>query len=279
MTQADAKDAPVPRPRRGDDGPLTVAAWGLGVFAAGRLAAAVASQLSMAALVAQAVLAEWGLGRLGVTWSDPDAPEPTNAQVARRALVGAGLGTAAAAAVIGLAAVSHGAIVGKGDAPGSLLAIGLLGAGFGAMRDELLLRGLPLRVLEGTRAAPPKLVACAVVTAAAAAADPGATPTSIAVAALLGVLFGALWIRDRGAWLAWGADTALAFVTGPLARGGLLDTRVARSAWGGGDAGLLGGGVALAVLAPLALLAFAWAARASGPSEPRGSAPPEPPSP
>jgi hypothetical protein len=131
------------------------------------------------------------------------------------------------------------------------------------MRDELLLRGLGLRVLAGVRAHPPKLVAAGALAASAALAEPGATAQSACVAALLGVIFAALWLRDRGAWVAWGANAALTFAVGPLAHGGLLDARVARSAWGGGDAGLLGGGVALVVLAPVAIAALAYAARAA----------------
>ncbi len=242
-------------------GPVYHAAWGLGVYAVTKLAAALISSASMAAIVAQAVLAEWGLGRIGVTWSDPNDPVPSNGVIARRALTGAAIGVGLSALVLGLLFVTKGAIFGRGDAPLALLAIGLLSSGFAAMRDELLLRGLVLRVVDPIATRAPKLVACAVTGAAAAASEPGANVRTIAVGMLLGVVFGALWLRDRGAWLPWGAHAALTFVTGTLARGGVLDARVAQSAWGGGDAGVLGGAAAVAALAPAALIALYWASK------------------
>lgn len=243
------------------DSPVRLAAWGAGVFAVSRLAGALLSSTSMAGLVAQAVIAEWGLGRIGVTWSDPLAEVPGTKAIVKRALLGCALGLGGAAVVLGLAIVTKAALVARADAPVAVMGIGLLAAGFSAMRDELLLRGLVLRVTEEITATAPRLVACGVTAACAATAEPGATAPSVAAAGLLGVIFGALWIRDRGAWLAWGAHTALTFAVSTLAQGGLLDARVARNAWGGGDTGLLGGFAAVAALAPLALGAFAWARR------------------
>lgn len=242
-------------------GALAQAGWGLGVYAVAKLVAALLSSASMAAIVAQAVIADWGLGRIGVVWSDPDAPAPTNGTIARRALVGCAIGLGLAALVLALLAVTRGALVSRGDAPVTLAAIGLLSSGFAAMRDELFLRGLVLRVLDPVPARAPKLVACAVVGAAAAASEPGANPRTVAASALLGIVFGALWLRDRGAWLAWGAHAALFFATGTLARGVLLDARVAQNAWGGGDGGILGGAAAVVALAPVAVAALVWAAR------------------
>ena len=244
-----------------EQGPARLAAWGLGVVGVSKLAGALLSSTSMAGMVAQAVIAEWGLGRIGVTWSDPLEEVPETKAIARRALGGAAIGLLAAGALLGLAAATRAALFAKADAPGAVLGIGLLSAGFVAMRDELLLRGLVLRVTEDLPARGLRLVACALTAGCAATAEPGATPASVAATALLGVVFGALWIRDRGAWLAWGAHTAFTFAVGTLAQGGLVEARVARSAWGGGDAGLLGGFVAVAALAPLAIAAFAWAGR------------------
>jgi hypothetical protein len=47
-----------------------------------------------------------------------------------------------------------------------------------------------------------------------------------------------------------------------LLRGGAYDARVASSAWGGADAGPLGGWAAIVALLPLAAAALARAARA-----------------
>lgn len=239
-----------------------VAAWGLVVYAGTRLAGAVLQSTSMAALVAQAVLAEWGLGRLGVTWSDPVAPVPTTQAILRRAARGAGVGLAAAAALAVVLAVTGGALLERASSSVSVLVVGLVSAGFLAMRDELLLHGLTLRVLVSVESPEPRIAACALASAAAALGEPGVAPRAVLVALLLGALYGALWIRDRGAWMAWGAHTAFLFVTGPLLHGGLFETRVASSPWGGADAGVLGGWAAVAVLAAAAAVATAWARRA-----------------
>ncbi|HEY2368345.1 MAG TPA: hypothetical protein VGH87_18240, partial [Polyangiaceae bacterium] len=41
--------------------------------------------------------------------------------------------------------------------------------------------------------------------------------------------FACLWLRDRGAWLAAGANAAFMFVTGPVAQGAVLDVRTKSS--------------------------------------------------
>src|SRR5687768_17601006 len=78
-----------------------VAGYGLGVYAATRIAALLLETASMPAAVAQAVIAEWGLGRLGVVWSDPTAPMPTSSAIAKRAGIGIVLGIVVAAVVVG----------------------------------------------------------------------------------------------------------------------------------------------------------------------------------
>lgn len=55
--------------------------------------------------------------------------------------------------------------------------------------------------------------------------NPSATVFSLAFAGLASVALACLWLRDRGAWLAVGANTAFMFATGPLAHGAWLDVR------------------------------------------------------
>jgi hypothetical protein len=133
------------------------------------------------------------------------------------------------------------------------------------MRDELFLRGFVLRLfaekkpsLALGRAA---LAACAVANLAATVGAGSSNAAGITGAALGGVAFGALWLRDRGAWLAWGAHTAWLWSMGTLARGGVLDVRAVAGSWGGGDTGLAGGWASVVGLAPCAAAAVVWARR------------------
>ena len=82
--------------------PGRVAAWGLALFTLTRIIGVVFASASMAATVGQAIAAEWGAGRLHVTWSDPHEKLPSTGQIARRALLGAACGIGAA-----LLLVSH----------------------------------------------------------------------------------------------------------------------------------------------------------------------------
>jgi hypothetical protein len=240
---------------------LRVAAWGLAVYAGAQLVGSAFQALSMAAIVGQAILAEWGLGRLGVTWSDPMAPLPDGTTLAKRAAKGIGAGLLVAGFVTAAVVGTRGAILDPGDGTLAVLAIGLLTSAVVAVRDELLLHGLTLRVLISVPSPLPRALACGVASAAAALGDVGAAPQTVVAHFLLGVIFGSLWIRDRGAWMAWGAHTAFLFLTGTLLHGGLFDIKVAANAWGGGDAGLLGGYAAVAALVPCAILAVRYATR------------------
>lgn len=238
---------------------VRTAAMGLGVYGAARILGIVFASASMASSVGQAIVAEWGAGRLGVTWSDAHAPPPSTGRMAKRALVGAGIGAATAMVVVALAWATRGALVEAtaGGVPWSLVVVGLVTSGLHAMRDELVLHGITLRALTSVGSPVARALACGLTSAGAALGDPSATPRSVAVQLLLGVVLGALWVKDRGAWMAWGAHTAWLFVIGTLLGGGIADMRVATSSWGGGDAGITGGTAALIALAPLAIVALA----------------------
>lgn len=236
--------------------------WGVGLYALARIAALLLQSMSMPAAVAQAVIAEWGVGRLGVAWSDPTQPVPTTGAIARRAGIGAGVGVVAAAVVVGFLATTRAVILDRSTPAASLMIVAIITAGFYAMRDELLLHGLVVRALVTVEVPVLKVLACGLTSAAAAYGDLGAAqPWAIAVQGLLGIVFGSLWVRDRGAWPAWGAHTAWLFTTSLLMQGGIFDARVFAGTWGGGDAGPLGGTAAVIALLPLAVGALAGSAR------------------
>jgi hypothetical protein len=178
------------------------------------------------------------------------------------------MGFLTCAIVIGFAWATHAATFAPGPPALMMLPTGLIIAGFLAMRDELLLRGIVLRAFEHSASTAVALLVCALAASAAKVgavlANPEGAPLAplilqAVVAGLLGLAFAALWKRDRGAWLAWGAHTAWLWATGSLAHGGLLDVRWTQGGWGGGDAGIEGSAAAAVVLAGAAVAAlFAW---------------------
>jgi membrane protease YdiL (CAAX protease family) len=243
-----------------------VIAWGLALYGAVEFVGIRLSAKAMGALAAQLVIAEWGAGRLAVAWSDPSAPPPTFGSIARRAAKGAATGTFAASLVVAFA-LATGAMTAHPNRPEpSELAIGLMSAALVAARDELLLRGVVIRAF---RHACPPGVLLAICGGAAAAAEYGTlgapsdvTVPRLVVAGLLGVGFAALWLRDRGAWMAFGAHTAWSLATGAAIGGGLFDVRASDTLWGGAKAGLPGSLAGVTALVPLAALAVARSRRA-----------------
>ncbi len=239
-----------------------VAFWGVAIYAGGRLAALLLQSMSLPAAVAQAVLAEWGAGSLGVAWSDPTQPVPTTKAIARRAGLGAVVGFIAAGVVVGFLATTRAVLLEKTSPAAGMLVVGLVTAGLYAMRDELLLHGLVMRSLVSVEAPLLKVLGCGLTSAAAAYGElGGAAPMAIVAQGLLGIVFGSLWVRDRGAWPAWGAHTAWLFGTGLLMQGGFFEGRVASTPWGGADAGPLGGMAVVVALVPLAAGALAGSVR------------------
>jgi hypothetical protein len=244
-----------------------VIGWGLTLYAAVALVGAYMKQNATGALAVQAVVAEFGAGRLAVAWSDAHGKVPTFAGIARRAAMGALFGLVAAAVVTLLATVTGGATLsGTSPAP-AMLGVGLLTAGLASMRDELVLRGVVLRAFERSLPTGAALVVCglagAAATVGAALASTGDTsvvPWREALASgLLAVAFGVLWKKDRGAWLAWGAHTAWLWTTGPASHGGLVDVRWAAGSWGGG--GLQASGAAAVGLAGVVIAGLVWLRR------------------
>ena len=245
-------------PARQGRGPsLAIAGLGVALAIGVRLAVLVLSAQAMAALVAQVVLVEWGTARAGVVWSA--VPASTTA-ILRRALPASAIGLGLAASIVLLGAVTNGVDLERVPSVSvSLLALGLVNAVLVAWRDELLLHGLAIRALGD--ASPPlaRILACAATSAAAAVGKGDTSPRAVVVAALLGAILGALWVRDRGAWQPFAAHVAFRFAAGPLLAGGIVQMRVAATTWGGADAGLLGGTLAVVALLPFASAAVVLA--------------------
>ncbi len=205
---------------------------------------------AVAMVVVQAALAEWGAGRMGIAWSDPRAATPPWERIARRVAIGAALGVGCAVLASGLAIGLRQAAVGAGEPAMGALLVGLFMAAMGAVRDELLLRGV---VLRATRLLPmgATLVACGLAAAAARLGIDGAITPALLSEALRGTALGAIWMRDKGAWMACAANAAWTWTLGPVLGGNLLDVRFATPP-GSGSA-------AIAVLAVATLVACLWA--------------------
>lgn len=213
----------------------------------------------MAAAAAQAVAVEWGMGRVGVSWSDPNAPPPTGAAIARRAASGAGLGLAVFAALFVAALATGGASISRTGFDASSFVVGAVTSGLFAMRDEIALHGLVMRVMVHAERDVLRLLACGLTSAGAALGEPHPTATSVLASAFGGIAVGALWLRDRGAWKAWGAHTAFRFGAGALVGGALWDVRTRGIA--GGDLGLASSTLGVIVLGVAAVVAVALVAR------------------
>jgi hypothetical protein len=254
-------------PNANPDAPATlsdsakVVGWGLVFWGGVQMAAVTFERNSLAMVAVQAGLAEWGGARMGIAWSPP--PEGSGARgasawrgPARRAAIGGALGLAFAAIVVAIGSLVGASTSFSGVPAPSALAIGLLVAVFVAVRDEILLRGV---VVRATRLLPAAgtLAACGLAAAAARLGSDGRFTAALVPEALRGVALGAIWMRDRGAWMACAANAASAWSTGALG-GGL------------GDAGpSVDGVVATCVLAVAAIAASAWATR--GPRVARGT--------
>jgi hypothetical protein len=202
-----------------------VVGWGLVLWAGVQLAATIFSRNATAAVAVQAALAEWGAGRLAIPWSDPSAPVPSWKAIGARAGRGAALGVLAAALVVGVALLAHAASFVKSPPSVGLLVVGLVVSLLGAVRDELLLRGLVLRVTRGMLPTWTALLVCGAAAAAARFGVEGAMGLVLAGEAIKGAVLGAVWVKDRGAWMAVAANTVWTWTIGSVVGGGLLDVR------------------------------------------------------
>jgi hypothetical protein len=230
-----------------------VVLWGLATFAACETASVLLVRSRIANAAVAAAIAEWGAGRADVTWSDPEAAAPTVATIARRAARGFAWGAAAAALVVAVAAASRSATFAPNHPDVAALTAGLVVTLLTAVRDELLLRGVVLRVYGGLEPRLDAQIACALAAGAAAIGEPGASLSHVAVAALAGFILAAIWQRDRGAWMALGANAAWSWGTGTVVRGGIVDLRGGVLGWWSSDGALGSAPVTVVVLTAVAV--------------------------
>jgi len=250
-------------PDRVPDGTVRAA---LGTLLTTGLVCAIGAVLAQRATIAegaQALVANAGASFLGADGSTKQGAEGTARALAGWAARGAALAVGFTLVTIGLARATNAVapVTVSTFAPGILF--GLLDATLVAMRDEFLLHGLVLRVARNPpRARALGLAACALASAAWSIGTAGASGvpvTRVLVEALLGVSFGAMWQRERGASMAVTAHALWLFAT----TGGLASLRPRAGFWGGGDAGFLAAGSALAAATLAAAAAVAWTLRTS----------------
>jgi hypothetical protein len=225
---------------------------GLLFWAGAQLASTVFDRNETAAVAVQAAIAEWGAGRMGIAWSDPRKPVPSFRVLRMRIALGAGLGLATMGLVVAVALGIRAASIHGAVPTVSSLLVGLMVGTLGAVRDELLLRGFVLRATRGLLGTPAAVLVCGGAAAAARFGIDGVITLAILAEALRAVALGALWVRDRGAWMAVAASAAWAWAAGPIVHGGLFDVRFRTEV----DASI----PALGVLAVAAAAALYWVA-------------------
>lgn len=257
--------------------------WLVGIAAAVQIIGVFIGQSPLAAAVVGAVVVELATSRAGLLWSRPGSPRPAaepagdrvvpssrsrealpdkeDADRARRALRGLGLGAAVGlAAVVGTVLVARliGSASVEAGSPSGALVWALIRVAAVAVRDELLLRGWILRTAERAGLSPRAGVAFASLAGGASIALlPGADAPSIALAVALGWVAATLWTRTGGAWAAIGVHAGWALFSGVGLRGGLVDVT-----WVSGS---LGEGVrASGAPAWIAAVAFSVMAIAAG---------------
>lgn len=213
------------------------AAWLVGLSAALTLADGFLGNVPIARAVLGGLFVTIALGRAGVLWDDDDPDGETYRTPALLALGGAVRGASIALAPIAIAAAAGWAAIGPGSPAPSLL-VGVVVAVGTAVRDELLLRALPLHFArraglagqgQGARrasiATPSELAVVgftSLLSVAPLALSTQATPAALVMAASVGFLHGAMQLRTRSAWGPIASAVMLRLVLGPTLQTGLL---------------------------------------------------------
>lgn len=228
-------------------GAMRLALGGLFFYAAALFTAALLSAYGLVAIVGQAIVAEVGLSRLGVAWSeDPDA----TVHGTKRALKGFGLGLVAVLGATLLVIAFRAGHFEPGGVVLATLATGLLSAAATSVFHELFFRGLVLRLTSKVGSLPVRIVAAGLASFALAMAQPGATWLEAAVEGTIGAAMACLWLRERGAHTAMGAHAGWLFGTRAVFRGGLFELAGSPSAFGGlGNGPYAGAAAGIAVFA------------------------------
>jgi hypothetical protein len=193
--------------------------WGLTMVAAVDFVGSWLHERPTGAAAVQLAIAEYGAGKLGIAWSPPDTVSPTPASIAKRALRGAVLGAGAAAILWGVGVATK-TLAFRLSAPSiAEIGVGLIVATLVAARDELLLRGLLIRMLAPWTKGTLVLVACAAAGVARGWFLDGMTPNAGIAAGCGAIALACVWLVDRGAWMAVGANAAFLFASTTLGIG------------------------------------------------------------
>jgi hypothetical protein len=169
---------------------------------------------AIAGLAVSTAVAEWSLGRLGISWSNPLEPAPHSSQILRAVAKGAAYGLVLGALV---AVLLGGSIAftmpSAGDAFTSIATSVLL-----AVRNELLEHGLLRRVLGLTHRPSVRVLVLGCATLAWSLGTHRTPSLAVgAVALAMGLVSGALW-EGRSAFPAMGARFGFLFMTTFLVR-------------------------------------------------------------
>lgn len=212
---------------------------------------------SIAACAVQVAIAELGAGRLAIAWSPPSSGEPTIGQIGRRIGRGAMFGFAAAIVLLAVGAIARTLSMRAGSFEVASLLTGLLVAALSAVRDELLLRGIVLRALQSFTRGPLLVAACAAAAVARVWFAEGTTPESAIVSGAAAAALACIWLVDRGAWMAVGANAAFLFCANTMMRGP-IDVRGGDPPWGGGALGLASGRTSAIAMSFVSAAAVIW---------------------
>jgi membrane protease YdiL (CAAX protease family) len=218
-----------------------------------------------------ALMMALGLGayRLLVKWLEHRRPREVARPFAMESALGGLIGLALVFAVAGALALSGQFRVTGGNG-WQVALVPLAAAATAAVMEELLVRGLLLRILEERLGSWLALATTALLFGAIHASNSGATAWStVAVALSAGVVLGAAFILTRRLWLAvglhFGVNTAQGAllgipVSGQSTRGWLRSELVGHPFWTGGPFGLEASVVTLlfAVLIGGTFLVLAW---------------------
>lgn len=207
---------------------LIGAAWLMGLGALLTLGDGFLSAVPLARAILGGLVASIAASRAGIDWdrSDPEGESPSRA--ARGVLIGSGATATACLLAIVVSQALGWARVEPGH-PGWMLALAIAAAVGGAVREEVLLRAIPLHFARRAGIAPTAaIVFASLASATSFLLSSTTTGASVALAVAAGLVSARLLERTGSLWAAVGANTAFSLFAGPFTQGGLFDLVWAR---------------------------------------------------
>lgn len=243
---------PLSEPSRVKLWPLVQGAmWLVGLRAALLVLAGFLGNSPLAEVVLGALLVDVAAGRAGVLWTTREIGKLALRRVC--AIAGGTTGVPIVLTLILAAALGHVSLA--TGSPSVMLIASVVGAITQALRDELLLRAVPLHFLRAANV--PERAAIVFVTLISPTAFLHTGPSAAAIVFSLssGALFSVIYVRMAGAWAAITAHAVLLVLTGPLLRGGVLE-----AAFHHGELadGALAAGAPAFIASAMFLLAAGW---------------------